>query len=72
MSARNDNLESLYDALVEALAKSIKNGTATASHLNVARQLLESAGINADADHPDELTRGLRDALTEYDEATTH
>lgn len=47
MSDRTDKLEDLFDGMVDALHARIKDGTATAADLNVARQLLASHGVGA-------------------------
>ncbi len=46
MSKRtNQSFEDLTDSLVALLQKKMDDGTVTAAELNVARQLIESAGI---------------------------
>ena len=47
MSDRNDLLESLFDKTIEALLDRVKSGEASASELNVARQMLKDNGIEA-------------------------
>lgn len=45
--SRNKKLEDLFDGLVDALHAKLKSGEATASDLNVARQLCATLGIGA-------------------------
>lgn len=55
-------LENIHDALAKALLERIKNGTASAADLGVARQLLKDNGIDsiAKADSP---LANIRDSL---------
>jgi hypothetical protein len=45
--AKTEALESLHGALAKALAQKIKEGTATAADMAVARQFLKDNGIDA-------------------------
>ena len=64
MSGKADEelLASLHGALTKDLIKRIKDGTATASDLSVARQLLKDNGINADGKEDPEM-QNLSDEL---------
>ena len=47
MAASPDTLHRLLDALASDLLKRVRDGTATAADLNVARQFLKDNNINA-------------------------
>lgn len=65
--------EDLHTASVKLLLKRIKDGTATASDLGVARQLLRDNGIDINAGNKKAPLHALADALpfqAEDDQAT--
>ena len=60
--ATEDVLAALHGAMAEAMAKKLKDGTATASDLSVIRQFLKDNGINSDPTS-DPKTKRLSDML---------
>jgi len=66
MNTRRAILEALFDETAKSLLAKVKSGEATASDLNVARQLLKDNQIEADPQSNDSL-RELFDSLPNFD-----
>jgi hypothetical protein len=62
MKATKEDLEALHGAMAKALLDRIRDGSATAADLGVARQLLKDNGIDAIA-KPGSPLAGIRDSL---------
>lgn len=60
--ATEDLLASLHGELAKAMADKLRDGTATASDLNVIRQFLKDNGVNADGVRDPEIV-SLTDSL---------
>lgn len=67
MAASKDTLETLHEILTQALLDRIKGGEASASDLNVARQLLKDNGIES-LRTPDNPLGQLAQALPEFED----
>lgn len=67
MTQRNDPFEDLHAALTAELLKKIRDGSATAADLNVARQWLKDNQVAADPSKNKPL-RELTDSLPELPE----
>lgn len=65
--ATDEDFNALHRGLAEVLSKRIKDGTATAADLSVARQFLKDNGIQA-VPVPGSPVRNLADDLPTFDD----
>jgi len=70
--AEPGTLDALHGALAEALALKIREGTATAADLAVARQFLKDNGVDAIPRGPKSPMGDLIDSLPDFDDDEQH